>query len=494
VSRGPCRRPRPLFSKRLASAPGGRPLRLAPALRFGATPEGVTISAVPRPDAPGLSLPPGKPASCPYVRGATSAPDLAVHMNGRIYDPTIGRFLSADPYVGDAADAQEYNRYSYLGNDPLGGTDPSGFFSLKDAAKIVAIVAIAYVTGGWGAKVLGGWLKSAFAISSATGSTITAGVGGGFAAGFSSGFAGSLLNGGSLSDAFKAGAVGGVVGAVTGGILGKIGTMEWNPFQRGLAHGATHGVAAEAQGGEFRHGFYAGFAVGATEARIGEWAGASKARGIAAASVVGGTASALGGGKFANGAISGAFSYLFNQLSEKFDKTGPYNWDQEGDNLVLYSRRELGSLSDGVELIPERNKGNHAILNLDDAERSGDVGRYVAEKLGDRTFDRVVFVRHGGVQGEMNDRIMGYLDPSFAPGRALHTAVAPHLRSGGSFWSASCYGITAPSTISALKGMYKNAPVWRNSYGPMWVGYVGMTPTVSVGERAVRKPGGWYVQ
>jgi RHS repeat-associated protein len=50
-----------------------------------------------------------------------------VHMNGRIYDPAIGRFLSADPGVPDPNNLQSYNRYSYTRNDPLSMTDPSGF-------------------------------------------------------------------------------------------------------------------------------------------------------------------------------------------------------------------------------------------------------------------------------------------------------------------------------------------------------------------------------
>lgn len=57
--------------------------------------------------------------------------------------------------------------------------------------------------------------------------------------------------------------------------------------------------------------------MGATEARIGKWAGNNNAKGVTAAAVVGGTASALGGGKFANGAVSGAFSYLFNWASRQ---------------------------------------------------------------------------------------------------------------------------------------------------------------------------------
>ena len=37
-----------------------------------------------------------------------------VHMNGRIYDPALGRFLQADPYVQSASDLQGLNRYAYV--------------------------------------------------------------------------------------------------------------------------------------------------------------------------------------------------------------------------------------------------------------------------------------------------------------------------------------------------------------------------------------------
>ena len=50
-----------------------------------------------------------------------------VHMNGRVYDPEIGRFLSADPYVTLPYDGQGLNRYAYTLNNPLAFTDPSGF-------------------------------------------------------------------------------------------------------------------------------------------------------------------------------------------------------------------------------------------------------------------------------------------------------------------------------------------------------------------------------
>jgi RHS repeat-associated protein len=52
-----------------------------------------------------------------------------VHMNGRVYEPEIGRFLSADPIVENIDNLQTYNRYSYVRNNPLTHTDPSGFWA-----------------------------------------------------------------------------------------------------------------------------------------------------------------------------------------------------------------------------------------------------------------------------------------------------------------------------------------------------------------------------
>ncbi len=50
-----------------------------------------------------------------------------IHMNGRTYDYNLGRFMSVDPIIQAPANSQSMNPYSYIMNNPLSGTDPSGY-------------------------------------------------------------------------------------------------------------------------------------------------------------------------------------------------------------------------------------------------------------------------------------------------------------------------------------------------------------------------------
>ncbi len=74
-----------------------------------------------------------------------------VHMNGRIYDAHMARFLQADPIVQDPSYSQSLNRYSYVWNNPLNATDPSGYwaewlvwlgYSAFGSAQLYAIYAL----------------------------------------------------------------------------------------------------------------------------------------------------------------------------------------------------------------------------------------------------------------------------------------------------------------------------------------------------------------
>ncbi|WP_444996035.1 FG-GAP-like repeat-containing protein [Aliikangiella sp. IMCC44359] len=52
-----------------------------------------------------------------------------IHMNGRVYDYNLGRFLSVDPFIQSPGNSQSLNPYSYIMNNPLSGTDPSGYLA-----------------------------------------------------------------------------------------------------------------------------------------------------------------------------------------------------------------------------------------------------------------------------------------------------------------------------------------------------------------------------
>jgi RHS repeat-associated protein len=70
------------------------------------------------------------PQASPTSKGFTGQEAIAslclVNLNARLYDPTLGRFLSPDSIVPDPTDAQSYNRYAYVNNRPLSLTDPTG--------------------------------------------------------------------------------------------------------------------------------------------------------------------------------------------------------------------------------------------------------------------------------------------------------------------------------------------------------------------------------
>jgi RHS repeat-associated protein len=83
-----------------------------------------------------------------YGRGFTGHEHLPefnlINMNGRVYDPILGRFLSPDNYIQAPDYTQNLNRYSYCLNNPLVYTDPSGEFVLELLASVVG----GYIIGG----------------------------------------------------------------------------------------------------------------------------------------------------------------------------------------------------------------------------------------------------------------------------------------------------------------------------------------------------------
>lgn len=261
--------------------------------------------------------------------GHEELPDVGlIHMNGRVYDAKLGRFASADPHIQAAGNSQSYNRYTYVLNNPLKYTDPSGFFfkwilnkikrglsSLSPNMLTILSIAAMVLMGPGGA-----WAISSFSpIANAA------------LAGAVSGFIGS---GGSL----KAAVVGGITGAAFGALHGvKADTlMSSQGMKKVFLHGLTGGASSVVNGGKFGPRFMsAGFtqavtlgggfqALGLKEGAQG-WDG--RAQNAIAAGIVGGTASVIGGGKFANGAMTGAMSRMFNDLAH--DETAKQTNDHQ---------------------------------------------------------------------------------------------------------------------------------------------------------------------
>ena len=228
-----------------------------------------------------------------------------VHMNGRIYDPLLGRFLSPDPHIQDEGLLQNYNRYSYVLNNPLRYTDPSGEVWWHVAAFIVGAALAS--SNNRDLKIVGTFLMM-WALGPGAGTEpgllMHAGASKGLAYSLAAGISNTIAYGpeaGLKAGAFAAAFV--FVGANIPGAMSP---------ERIIAHAVLGCVQQASSGGQCGPGAAAAafgkIATGLTQ-------GLGEAAQFAVTTVVGGTVSVIGGGKFANGAAQAGFGYLFNQLA-----------------------------------------------------------------------------------------------------------------------------------------------------------------------------------
>lgn len=233
-----------------------------------------------------------------------------VDMNGRIYDPVIGRFISPDPYIQDITNLQSLNRYSYVMNNPLSYTDPSGYF-FKSLFKGIGNIFKA-IASNWRELVVAAVAITVAIATGGTGMSIANIILSGASSGFAAATTSTLLSGGNIATALKAGIRGAVISGVTAVATFGIGGIE-NAAARSLSHGVLQGASNVVNGGKFIHGFYAGVLSSET---AGLTFGINNQIGrVMIASVVGGTVSEVSGGNFANGAVTGAFIQLYNHDS-----------------------------------------------------------------------------------------------------------------------------------------------------------------------------------
>ena len=207
-----------------------------------------------------------------YHRGFTGHEHLTtygvINMNGRMYDPTVGRFLVPDNFVQMPDFSQSFNRYSYCLNNPLKYTDPSGELFGIDDAFLIFTLASSTISG--------------MAHASMQGKNIWLGGLKGFASG-------------ALSVAGSAG-----IGELLGHGVGSFG----NEMLRAGLHGVNNGLISSLDGGNF----LTGMAVGSASSLVGSGTqalGMSSTLVRAFSAVTGSVTSGLQGGGWIEGAMQG---------------------------------------------------------------------------------------------------------------------------------------------------------------------------------------------
>jgi RHS repeat-associated protein len=92
----------------------------------------------------------------PTYRGFTDHEHLdevaLIHMNGRVYDYNLGRFLSVDPFIQSPTNSQSLNPYSYIMNNPLAGTDPTGYASKTETEDVKEVQTGSHIKRKTGTK------------------------------------------------------------------------------------------------------------------------------------------------------------------------------------------------------------------------------------------------------------------------------------------------------------------------------------------------------
>ena len=240
-----------------------------------------------------------------------------INMNGRVYDPLLGMFLSPDPYVQAPGNWLNYNRYGYCYGNPLLYTDPDGewFWLIPIAAGAI----INWITNGadftWeGLGYFGtGALAGASTLLTLTGvgasvvPALTGGITGagnnlisqGFAGGNGNTWNGSNINWGQVG-------ISGASGAITGYVGGKLadkltpyvskyisnmfdGPVLQDMVTNGVVSGATGFTVGAGwtalNGGSFEESMQGGwnsakvgFAVGGATGSLSGWQRAKEAR------------------------------------------------------------------------------------------------------------------------------------------------------------------------------------------------------------------------
>ena len=358
-----------------------------------------------------------------------------IHMNGRVFDPVIGRFLSADPIIQSPSNSQSYNRYSYTINNPLKYTDPSGYSWLSREWKRTKrswrkrrhdlVGKIAFGMFGHSSTVRN--------IGTALGCMI-----GGPAVCASAVSANAYASGASTEAALKSGASG-YVGAYVGGQIAGYtgGTYDAGTWQNILGNGLGGGTQSAINGGSFQNGFTGGaFGVAFKPLGFDLFPNANQTwHRVAFAGLVGGTGAYISGGSFGYGAFYGGFGQYWN-----------------GENTVRYKG------ADGnIYTVRVRQSTEGMIAEGSGATDIHDYNDLTQQEVANAAALSAALTAPYYVISTPLAIVSAFLDPS--PGNLLGAALGPVGKGVGFADDALFYG------DKVLEGVINNANYLNNMYG-----------------------------
>ncbi len=270
-------------------------------------------------------------------RGYTSHEHFAevglIHMNGRLYDPLLRRFLNADENIQDPYNTQNYNKYGYVMNNPLMHNDPSGeFFQFLGLGVLF-----------WKAVIVGTYIGF-------TSYLVTAAV---------------TNQGVSLAGGLKAIFFGAASGAATFGVGSIFSSTAGAATQfaknlgdaavvvKAMAHGVAQGTLSLMQNSSFQQSFFSGALGSLGASAFGAVAGQaanSTVGTIAFGAVAGGVGAELTGGNFWQGALIGGVVAGLNHTMHQM--TGPGD-DELIKKLTPEQRKQLEQIKSGTQLTTE---------------------------------------------------------------------------------------------------------------------------------------------
>ncbi len=294
-----------------------------------------------------------------------------IHMNGRLYDPVVHRFLQPDNYIQDPHNTQNYNRYGYVLNNPLKYTDPSGEEFLTAVAIGVGVAVAAYILNAIAVEApitfAGVMETSMMAILSTTATfgvgSATAGIGNFF---------------------LKAG----VQAVAHGTIQGGLSEFGGGKFITGFASGSLSSLASSAfTGGTNTTTDADGKSITKTA-----WKGAGKFAGngvgiIAFGTVSGGLGARLTGGNFWAGAATGFVVSAFNHVAHMFKQDDPHQrLKQVGKRLKSDNLPSNSGYKNGSSVILNNDKEyvlwDNRWLETKNLDRDGNVIKSISLKKG----------------------------------------------------------------------------------------------------------------